>query len=59
MFVVPCPHCGTIERTQYVEHESHTAIDVMCWDNCGMDFRVNYLWFMLNRIDKHLLGDEE
>ena len=29
-------------------------VDVMCWEECGMDFRVNYLWFMLNRI-----GDEE
>ena len=56
-YIVPCPQCGTTERTQYVTHLPNTPdVDVMCWDNCGMDFRVNYLWFMLNRINQ---GEEE
>jgi len=54
-FIVPCPNCGTTYRTQYVTHLPRSQdVDVMCWEECGMDFRVNYLWFMLNRI-----GDEE
>ena len=54
-FVVPCPNCGTTYRTQYITHLPYSQdVDVMCWVECGMDFRVNYLWFMLNRI-----GEEE
>ncbi len=51
-YIVPCPNCGTIEKTQYVTHLPNTQdVDVMCWKYCGMDFRVNYLWFMLNRME--------
>ena len=54
-FIVPCPHCGTIHGTAYVDtREINGKVSVMCWDNCGMDFDVNGIWFMLNRI-----GDEE
>lgn len=49
-FLVPCPVCGTFERTQYVQHHQTGVVDIMCWDNCGMDFQVNGLWFMLNRV---------
>jgi len=49
-FLVPCPVCGTFERTEYVQHHETGAVDVMCWDNCGMDFQVNGIWFMLNRV---------
>ena len=51
-FLVPCPVCGTFERTQYVHHPETGAVDVMCWDNCGMDFQVNGIWFMLNRVKR-------
>jgi len=55
MTIAPCPHCGTIERTQWYHHPDSPVVDIMCWDNCGMDFQVNYIWFMLNRIEE---GDE-
>ena len=53
-YIVTCPNCGTFENTQYSDnrdlpHVSHVSI--MCWDNCGMDFDVNGIWFMLNRKD--------
>ena len=49
-FIVPCPNCGTTYRTQYVTHRNDPHVDVMCWEECGMDFRVNYIWYILNRI---------
>ena len=31
-YVVPCPHCGTLEGTQYVDlRESSGMVAVMCW----------------------------
>jgi hypothetical protein len=56
-YVVPCPHCGTLEGTQYVDlRESSGMVAVMCWRVCGMDFDVNGIWFMLNRKKN---GDDE
>jgi hypothetical protein len=52
-YIAPCPNCGTTEKTQWVSHEliGRTEIDIMCWKHCGMDFQVNGLWWMLNRIE--------
>ena len=52
-FIVPCPNCGTTARTEYVDlRDLNGMVSVMCWSNCGMDFDVNGIWFMLNRIDR-------
>jgi len=48
-YIVPCPFCNTINNTQYVD--TGRGIYVMCWDECGTDFQVNPIWFMLNRIE--------
>ena len=50
-YILPCPHCNQIGNTQYYHHPGAATVDIMCWDQCGMDFTVNYLWFMLNRIE--------
>ena len=52
-FIVPCPSCGTTIGTSYVDtRDVNGKVSVMCWDKCGMDFDVNGIWFMLNRIDE-------
>ncbi len=43
---VTCPQCGGI-NTQFVRAKDG-FVDIMCWGSCGMDFRVNGIWFMLN-----------
>jgi len=49
-YVVPCPNCGTWNKTQYVDsRDINGMVSVMCWIECGMDFQVNGIWFMLNR----------
>ena len=51
-FIVPCPCCGTLDGTEYVDtRDINGKVSVMCWQNCGIDFDVNGIWFMLNRID--------
>lgn len=48
-FMVPCPMCGSSD-TQYVDlRDINGKVSVMCWTECGMDFDVNGIWFMLNR----------
>ena len=51
-FIICCPMCGTWEKTQYVELQNG-----MGWDECGMDYDVNGMWFFLNRMRRG--GDEE
>jgi hypothetical protein len=49
--IVPCPNCGGL-NTSYVDLRSKGGpISVMCWGSCGMDFDVNGIWFMLNRLE--------
>jgi hypothetical protein len=52
-YIAPCPNCGTTNKTQWVSHEDlgKTEVDIMCWEVCGMDFQVNRIWWMLNRIE--------
>lgn len=51
-FIVPCPCCGTTQGTAHVDtRDINGKVSVMCWDHCGMDFDVNGIWFMLNRIE--------
>ena len=51
-YLVPCPNCGTLFRTSYVDcRDIDGSVSVMCWDVCGMDFDVNGIWFMLNRME--------
>lgn len=50
-YIAPCPNCGTLEKTQWFRYEENPFVDVMCWENCGMDFRVSYWWYLLNRIE--------
>lgn len=53
---VPCPNCGDIMNTVYVDlRDKNGCVSVMCWENCGMDFDVSGIWFMLNRFE----DDEE
>ena len=55
---VPCPHCGSLV-TSYVDlREVNGMLSVMCWDVCGMDFDVNGIWFMLNRLSLESEEDE-
>ena len=55
-YIVPCPHCYTIQGTAYVDtRDINGKVSVMCWDRCGMDYDVNGIWFMIHRID----GEEE
>lgn len=47
--IFKCPGCfnySNMVKLQKIEFESH--ISIMCWDICGMDFDVNYMWFWLN-----------
>ena len=44
---IPCPSCGG-HNTQWVRLK-HGMVSIMCWGECGMDFDVNGIWFMLNR----------
>jgi len=55
-FIICCPMCGTWEKTQYVELQNG-MVSIMCWDECGMDYDVNGMWFFLNRMRRG--GDEE
>jgi hypothetical protein len=41
--------CGTISNTWVYLQNGNVAI--MCWDHCGMDYDVNGIWFMLNRLE--------
>ena len=51
-YIVPCPCCGRTRGVQYVDtRDLNGMVSVMCWDHCGMDFDVNGIWFMLNRIE--------
>lgn len=51
-YEVPCPNCGGW-NTQYVDlRDPHGKVSIMCWGPCGMDFDVNGIWFMFNRVLK-------
>lgn len=53
---VTCPQCGGI-NTQFVRAKDG-FVDIMCWGSCGMDFRVNGIWFMLNSWKEEFDQDE-
>jgi len=50
-YLAPCPNCGTLERTQWFHRKDSPIVDIMCWEYCGMDFAVTYVWWMLNRVE--------
>ena len=46
-----CPGCGgnsRHSRMDYLRLNDPPRVAIMCWDNCGMDFEVNLIWWMLN-----------
>jgi len=51
-YLVPCPNCGSWQNIQYVDtRDLNGKVSIMCWNSCGMDFDVNGIWFMLNRLE--------
>mgnify|MGYP000344543609 CR=1 FL=1 len=49
MSEAPCPNCGSWNTTVCDFRMINGTVSVMCWADCGMDFDVNGIWFMLNR----------
>lgn len=46
-----CPGCGLDNHQTKLDHlrmPSTGNVAIMCWDECGMDFEMNMIWWMMN-----------
>ena len=49
MSEAPCPNCGSWNTEVVDLRATNGMVSIMCWVECGMDFDVNGIWYMLNR----------